>query len=56
MQNIEHTTYILDPDRTYQELEDAINNSNSQHRLKYLEKRKLNLHKMGPIPVCKIPN
>ena len=23
MQNIEHTTYILDPDRTYQELEDA---------------------------------
>ena len=41
---------------TYQELEDAMNNSNSPHRTKYLEKRKLNLHKMGPIPVCKIPN
>ena len=40
---------------TYQELEDAIINSNSPHRLKYLEKRKLNLHKMQPIPVCKIP-
>ena len=40
---------------TYQELEDAIINSNSPHRSKYLEKRKLNLHKMQPIPVCKIP-
>ena len=40
---------------TYQELEEAMNNSNSPHRLKYLEKRKLNLHKMQPIPVCKIP-
>ena len=40
---------------TYQELEDAINNLNSPHRSKYLEKRKLNLHKMQPIPVCKIP-
>ena len=40
---------------TYQELEEAINNSNSPHRSKYLEQRKLNLHKMQPIPVCKIP-
>ena len=40
---------------TYQELEDAIINLNSPHRSKYLEKRKLNLHKMQPIPVCKIP-
>jgi NAD+ synthase len=40
---------------TYQELEDAMINSNSPHRSKYLEKRKLNLHKMQPIPVCKIP-
>ena len=40
---------------TYQELEEAMNNSNSPHRSKYLEQRKLNLHKMQPIPVCKIP-
>tara|TARA_B100001123_G_scaffold290173_1_gene323460 strand:- start:783 stop:1520 length:738 start_codon:yes stop_codon:yes gene_type:complete len=41
---------------TYQELEEAMINQNSPNRSKYLEKRKLNLHKMGPIPVCKIPN
>ena len=40
---------------TYQELEDAMINFNSPHRSKYLEKRKQNLHKMEPIPVCKIP-
>ena len=40
---------------TYQELEDAMNNTTSTHRSKYLEKRKLNLHKMQPIPICKIP-
>ena len=40
---------------TYQELEEAMNNLNSPHRSKYLEQRKLNLHKMQPIPVCKIP-
>ena len=40
---------------TYQELEEAMNNSSSSHRSKYLEQRKLNLHKMQPIPVCKIP-
>ena len=41
---------------TYQELEEAMTNPNSPNRSKYLEKRKLNLHKMGPIPICKIPN
>jgi len=41
---------------TYHELEEAMKNPNSPNRSKYLEKRKLNLHKMGPIPVCKIPN
>ena len=41
---------------TYKELEEAMTNPNSPNRSKYLEKRKLNLHKMGPIPVCKIPN
>jgi len=41
---------------TYQELEEAMANPNSPNRSKYLEKRKLNLHKMGPIPVCKIPS
>jgi NAD+ synthase len=41
---------------TYQELEEAMTNPNSPNRSKYLEKRKLNLHKMGPIPVCKIPS
>ena len=40
---------------TYQELEEAMNNPNSLNRLKYLEIRKLNLHKMEAIPVCKIP-
>ena len=40
---------------TYQELEEAMTNPNSPNRSKYLEKRKLNLHKMEPIPVCKIP-
>ena len=40
---------------TYQELEEAMNNPNSSNRLKYLEIRKLNLHKMEAIPVCKIP-
>ena len=40
----------------YIELEEAMNNPNSQNRKKYEEIRKLNLHKMEPIPVCKIPN
>ena len=30
-------------------------NPQSKNREKYEEIRKLNLHKMDPIPVCKIP-
>jgi len=40
---------------SYQELEEAMNNLNSPNRPKYDEIRKLNLHKMQSIPVCKIP-
>ena len=40
----------------YHELEEAMNNPNSKNRAKYESIRKQNLHKMEPIPVCKIPN
>jgi len=40
---------------SYQELEEAMNNPNSPNRSKYDEIRKLNLHKMQSIPVCKFP-
>jgi len=40
---------------TYKELEEAIDNPNSSNREKYEKIRKLNLHKMESIPVCKIP-
>ncbi|WP_415304549.1 NAD(+) synthase [Candidatus Pelagibacter sp. Uisw_090] len=40
----------------YEELEEAMNNANSINREKYQKIRKMNLHKMEPIPVCKIPN
>jgi len=40
----------------YRELEEAMNNVNSINREKYEKIRKMNLHKMEPIPVCKIPN
>jgi len=40
---------------TYQEVEEAMSNLNSKNRSKYEEIRKLNLHKMKSIPVCKIP-
>ena len=40
----------------YDELEEAMNNVNSINREKYEKIRKMNLHKMEPIPVCKIPN
>jgi len=40
----------------YHELEEAMNNPNSPNRDKYELIRKQNLHKMEPIPVCKIPN
>jgi len=41
---------------SYKELEEAIDNPNSSNREKYEKIRKLNLHKMESIPVCKIPN
>jgi len=40
----------------YEELEEAMNNSNSVNREKYEKIRHKNLHKMQPIPICKIPN
>tara|TARA_X000001036_G_scaffold417016_1_gene434608 strand:+ start:11 stop:748 length:738 start_codon:yes stop_codon:yes gene_type:complete len=40
----------------YQELEEAMNNPNSVNREKFEKIRRQNLHKMEPIPVCKIPN
>ena len=40
----------------YQALEDAMINPNSPHKIEYEKIRKRNLHKMEPIPVCKIPN
>ena len=41
---------------SYKELEEAMDNKSSKNRDKYLKIRKANLHKMEPIPVCKIPN
>ena len=41
---------------SYKELEEAMKNPNSKNRSKYSEIRKMNLHKMEAIPVCKIPN
>ena len=40
----------------YQDLEDAMRNPNSPHRAEYEKIRNQNLHKMDPIPVCKIPS
>ena len=40
----------------YHKLEEAMINPNSVNRAKYENIRKQNLHKMEPIPVCKIPN
>ena len=40
----------------YEELEEAMNNPKSINREKYEKIRNMNLHKMKPIPVCKIPN
>ena len=41
---------------SYKELEEAMKNPNSPHREEYEKIRKQNLHKMEPIPVCKIPS
>ena len=40
----------------YKELEEAMNNTSSTNREKYEKIRNMNLHKMKPIPVCKIPD
>ena len=40
---------------SYEDLEEAMKNPSSLNRSKYDEIRKLNLHKMESIPVCKIP-
>ena len=40
---------------SYKELEEAMINESSKNRKKYLKIRKASLHKMQPIPVCKIP-
>ena len=40
---------------SYKELEEAMDNENSNNRDKYLKIRNANLHKMEAIPVCKIP-
>ena len=41
---------------SYKELEEAMENENSKNREKYIQIRNVNLHKMDPIPVCKIPS
>ena len=41
---------------SYNELEDAMSNPDSPHKAKYEKIRNQNLHKMEPIPVCKIPS
>ena len=40
----------------YEDLEDAMINPDSPHKTEYEKIRKQNLHKMDPIPVCKIPS
>ena len=40
----------------YEDLEDAMINPKSPYKEEYEKIRKQNLHKMEPIPVCKIPN
>ena len=40
----------------YEDLEDAMANPDSPHKKEYEKIRKQNLHKMEPIPVCKIPS
>ena len=41
---------------SYQELEEAMKDPSSKGHKKYLEIRKRNLHKMKPIPICKMKN
>ena len=37
---------------TYEQLEEAMTNQESEHYEDYMKLRKPNLHKMEPIPVC----
>tara|TARA_B100000029_G_scaffold327351_1_gene319765 strand:- start:616 stop:1356 length:741 start_codon:yes stop_codon:yes gene_type:complete len=39
---------------SYQDIEQAMKDSTNKNHKKYMEIRKRNLHKMNPIPVCKI--
>ena len=39
---------------SYKELEEAMKDSSNKNYKKYLEIRKRNLHKMSPVPVCKM--
>ena len=39
---------------TYEEIEEAMSNSKSTNSKRYSDIRNMNLHKMNPIPVCKI--
>jgi len=41
---------------SYQELEEAMKDPSNKGHKKYLEIRKRNLHKMNPIPICKMKN
>ena len=41
---------------SYEELEEAMKDPNHKEHKKYLEIRKSNLHKMKPIPICKMKN
>ena len=47
-------TDVSQLEMSYQELEEAMKNPNNKGHKKYLEIRKRNLHKMNPIPVCKM--
>ena len=40
---------------SYEQIEEAMENSKSKYFKKYQEIRKVNLHKMKPIPVCIFP-
>ena len=41
---------------SYENLEDAMANPDSPHKAQFEKIRKQNLHKIDPIPVCKIPS
>ena len=47
-------TDVIQLGMSYQELEEAMKDSSNKNHKKFLEIRKRNLHKMNPIPVCKM--